>query len=224
MKNKIVAFIAAVVKAGIFTGVLTMPYTQAHAATATERLLDFFTNVHSMQADFTQTVSAQGFTDKDTSKGVFRLLRPGKFRWDYEQPYQQQIIADGNKLWIYDVDMDQIIVKSLNSVLGQTPAVLLSGTASLTDRFDIQDLPQRDKLGLAWVQLRPKDTESSYEKLLLGFASDNIQAMELVDNFGQVTLLKFSNLKRNLKIDPAIFQFQPPPGVDVIGDEELAPE
>ena len=203
---------------------LCLPVLNVYGASATERLLDFFNNVQSMQAEFTQTVSAQGFADKDTSKGTFRLLRPGKFRWDYEQPYLQNIIADGNKLWVYDVDMDQVIVKPLNLVLGQTPAVLLSGTASLTDRFDIQDLASRSEQGLAWVQLRPKDSESSYEKLLLGFSEDNIQAMELVDNFGQVTQLQFSNLKRNLKIDPKIFQFQPPPGVDVIGEDDIIPQ
>lgn len=204
----------------VFIG-LFLPVVNVHAASATERLMDFFNNVQSMHARFTQTVSAHGFADKETSKGVFQLLRPGKFRWDYEQPYQQQIIADGNKLWVYDVDMDQVIVKPLNMVLGQTPAVLLSGTASLTDRFDIQDVPERSEQGLAWVQLRPKDTESSYEKLLLGFSQENIQAMELVDNFGQVTWLQFSNLQRNPKIEPKIFQFQPPPGVDVLGEEDI---
>ncbi len=213
MRNRWVAFL-----------VVCLPVFSVHAASATDRLMDFFNNVQSMQAEFTQTVSAQGFSDKDTSKGLFRLLRPGKFRWDYEQPYQQHIIADGNKLWVYDVDMDQVIVKPLNLVLGQTPAVLLSGTASLTDRFDIQDLPERSEQDLVWVQLRPKDSESSYEKLLLGFNKENIQAMELVDNFGQITLLQFSNLQRNLKIDPKIFQFQPPPGVDVLGEDDKAPE
>ncbi|WP_455211310.1 outer membrane lipoprotein chaperone LolA [Kaarinaea lacus] len=202
---------------------ICLPVFNVYGASATDRLLDFFNKVQSMQAEFTQTVSAQGFADKDTSKGIFRLLRPGKFRWDYEQPYQQHIIADGNKLWVYDVDMDQVIVKPLNLVLGQTPAVLLSGTASLADRFDIQELAGRGEQGLAWVQLRPKDRESSYEKLLLGFSEDNIQAMELVDNFGQITVLKFSNLQRNLKIDPKIFQFKPPPGVDVIGEEDIIP-
>ena len=204
--------------------VLCLPVVNAHAASATDRLMDFFNNVKSMHAEFTQTVSAQGFADKDTSKGLFRLLRPGKFRWDYEEPYQQHIIADGNKLWVYDVDMDQVIVKPLNLVLGQTPAVLLSGTASLTDRFDIQDLPERSEQGLAWVQLRPKDTESSYEKLLLGFNQETIKAMELVDNFGQITMLQFSNLQRNMNIDPKIFQFEPPPGVDVLGEDETVPQ
>lgn len=203
--------------------ILFLPVFSVQASSATDRLMDFFDNVKSMQAEFTQTVSSQGFSDKETSKGLFRLLRPGKFRWDYEQPYQQRIIADGNKLWVYDVDMDQVIVKPLNLVLGQTPAVLLSGTASLTDRFDIQDVPSRSEQGLAWVELRPKDTESSYEKLLLGFSEQNLRAMELVDNFGQITTLEFSNLQRNATIDPKVFQFHPPPGVDVIGDEDMAP-
>ena len=197
--------------------------SSAHAASATDRLMDFFTNVKSMQAEFTQTVVSQGFAGKETSHGVFRLLRPGKFRWDYTEPYQQHIIADGNKLWVYDVDMDQVIVKSLNQVLGQTPAVLLSGSASLTDRFDIQDLPSKQDQGLSWVQLRPKDGESSYERLMLGFNDQNIRAMELVDNFGQVTALLFSKVQRNLDMDTKTFQFEPPPGVDVIGEEEISP-
>lgn len=195
----------------------------AQAETAKERLLSFFKDVHSMQAQFTQIVKSQGFADKDTSKGMFRLLRPGRFRWDYEQPYKQEIIADGDKLWIYDMDMDQVIVKPLDLVLGQTPAVLLSGSASLTDRFEIEDMPERHDLDLAWVLLRPKDKDTSYEKLMLGFDKQDVKAMELVDNFGQVTLLQFSKLQRNPKIDPKVFQFQPPPGVDVIGDEEVKP-
>jgi outer membrane lipoprotein carrier protein len=195
----------------------------AQAATGTELLLGFFNDVKSMQADFTQIVKAQGFDEKDTSKGVFRLLRPGKFRWDYSQPYKQEIIADGDKLWIYDMDMDQVIVKPLNLVLGQTPAVLLSGTASLTDRFEIEDMPGRNDLDLVWVSLKPKDKDSSYEKLMLGFSNKDVKAMELLDNFGQVTLLQFFNLQRNPKIDPSVFQFKPPQGVDVIGDEEMKP-
>lgn len=209
-------------KAVLFASLVCGFLPVAHAATAKERLLDFFNNVQSMQAQFTQTVKSQGF-DKDTSKGLFRLLRPGRFRWDYDQPYKQEIIADGEKLWIYDMDMDQVIVKPLNLVLGQTPAVLLSGTASLTDRFEIEDMPERHDLDLVWVLLRPKDKDTSYEKLMLGFAKDDVKAMELVDNFGQVTLLQFSNVQRNPKIDPSVFQFQPPPGVDVIGDEDTNP-
>lgn len=195
----------------------------AQASGATDRLLKFFNDVKSIQADFTQTVSAQGFADKETSKGLFRLLRPGKFRWDYDQPYEQHIIADGRRLWVYDVDMDQVIVKPLDLVLGQTPAVLLSGTASLTDRFDIEEVPGHQDSSLTWVALRPKDNESSYEKLLLGFSQDNIQAMELVDNFGQTTRLQFSHVQRNPKIDPSVFDFKPPPGVDVIGAEGELP-
>jgi len=202
---------------------LLLPGVHVHAASATERLMDFFANVKSMRAEFTQTVVSQGFADKETSRGIFQLMRPGKFRWDYTEPYQQHIIADGDKLWVYDVDMDQVIVKPLNLVLGQTPAVLLSGTASLADRFDIVDVPGKADQGLSWVQLRPKDSESSYEKLMLGFNETNIRSMELVDNFGQVTVLLFSKVQPNADLDARIFQFEPPPGVDVLGEEELTP-
>ncbi|WP_455203550.1 outer membrane lipoprotein chaperone LolA [Kaarinaea lacus] len=197
---------------------------QAVAAdSADQQLQRFFNDVQSMSAEFVQTVGSQGFSTVDESRGVFRLQRPGKFRWDYTAPYEQQIIADGKKIWIYDVDMDQIIVKPMDLILGQTPAVLLSGNQSLTDRFHIKNVPSETNSELAWVELRPKDQESSYEKLLLGFHNNDIKAMELIDSFGQTTRLKFSKLQRNPKLDAAIFQFTPPEGVDVIGEGELLP-
>lgn len=197
---------------------------QAVAAdSADQQLQRFFNDVQSMSAEFVQTVGSQGFSTVDESHGVFRLQRPGKFRWDYTAPYEQQIIADGKKIWVYDVDMDQIIVKPMDLILGQTPAVLLSGNQSLTDRFHIKNVSSETNSELVWVELRPKDQESSYEKLLLGFQNNDIKAMELIDSFGQTTRLKFSKLQRNPKLDAAIFQFTPPEGVDVIGEGELLP-
>jgi outer membrane lipoprotein carrier protein len=193
------------------------------AEPAVERLQRFFDEVTSMRADFVQTVGAEGFASVDESEGVFRLQRPGKFRWDYTEPYEQHIIADGKKLWVYDVDLDQVIVKDLAFVLGQTPAVLLSGPVDLTQQFDIRPMPEREQLGLTWIELKPKNKDTGFDTILLGFSEKNLNAMELMDSFGQVTYLRFFNLQRNPQLDPSIFEFKPPPGVDVIGETELLP-
>jgi len=147
------------------------------------------------------------------------MSRPGHFRWDYEKPYLQQIIADGQKLWIFDIDLDQVIVKSLKQALGNTPAVLLSGSADLSDQFSITDYQneQADKDKLDWVELRPKDEDASFQLLRLGFAND-LQQMVLLDAFGQETRIQFKQLQRNPHIDPKLFQFEPPPGVDVLSE------
>lgn len=193
------------------------------AETAVQRLQRFFDEVKSMRAEFTQTVGASGFATVDESKGVFRLQRPNRFRWDYTEPFEQQIIADGKNLWVYDVDMDQVIVKPLDFILGHTPAVLLSGSSTLTEQFEIDAVTEQNEDGLTWVALRPKNKDTGYEKMHMGFDSKDIKAMELIDSFGQITRLQFTNLTRNPKMDTSIFNFSPPEGVDVIGESDILP-
>ena len=192
-------------------------------AAAMERLNRFYKEVKSLQASFIQRVGASGFSSIEESKGVFYLQRPGQFRWDYSQPYEQQIIADGSSLWVYDIDMDQVIVKKLDQVLGSSPAVLLSGTKELKDQFKVESLTdlQGRPQGLTWLLLLPKDKESNYKQIVLGFNTDNLQVMELLDNFDQVTVMTFSDVKRNPKLDSSLFNFVPPVGVDVIGSEDV---
>jgi chaperone LolA len=195
------------------------------AGEATDRLNRFFANVQSMQAHFVQSVASQPalasqqISNKlERSEGLLRILRPGRFRWDYQKPYEQEIVADGKRLWVFDIEMDQVIVKPLDLVLGNTPAILLSGNASLTDRFIIDELPDVKEEGLSWLSLKPKEAEASYEKVWLGFNAKTLVAMDLVDGFGQKTQLRFTELQLNPRIDPKVFDFTPPPGVDVIGD------
>lgn len=188
----------------------------AVAATGIDRLNAFFTDIKSMRADFVQTVRSEGFSVIDRSEGVLQMLRPGRFRWDYQQPYVQKIIADGKKLWIYDVELEQIIVKPLNDALGSTPAALLSGTGSLTDRFEITNLASTHNDGLLWVKLLPKEDNASFEQLSLAFDELGLRKMELIDAFGQITVLSFFNLQTNNKIAASVFDFTPPPGVDVL--------
>ena len=190
------------------------------AGNAEQRLEQFFKQVQSMRADFTQTVISENRRSAEKSQGVLQMQRPGKFRWEYQTPYEQQIIANGEKLWIYDVEMEQVIVKKLDLALGDTPAVLLSGGANIADRFNVKEISvdSEGESSLYWLQLLPKQQEASFEKLLLAFAGDNLQIMELKDAFGQITRLTFSNLEQNPVINSSVFSFEPPAGVDVIDE------
>ena len=190
------------------------------AGNAEQRLEQFFKQVQSMRADFTQTVISENRRSAEKSQGVLQMQRPGKFRWEYQTPYEQQIIANGEKLWIYDVEMEQVIVKNLDLALGDTPAVLLSGGANIADRFNVKEISvdSEGESSLYWLQLLPKQQEASFEKLLLAFAGDNLQIMELKDAFGQITRLTFSNLEQNPAINNSVFSFEPPAGVDVIDE------
>ena len=202
-----------------FMSVLIHP-VHVFAGAAEQRLNQFFKQVHSMRADFTQSVISDARSSVEKSQGVLQMQRPGKFHWDYKSPYEQQIVADGKKLWIYDVEMEQVIVKSLDLALGDTPAVLLSGDATITDKFIVTQITENigGDSSLFWLQLVPKQQEASFEKLLLAFSGSNLQIMELKDAFGQITRLTFANLEQNPDINPSVFNFVAPPGVDVIDE------
>lgn len=188
------------------------------AGSATDRLNAFFSDIKSMRADFVQTVKSEGFTSVERLEGVLQMLRPGRFRWDYHVPYEQMIIADGKQLWIYDIDLDQVIVKPLDDVLGNTAAVLLSGSGLLADRFNIKEIPPRNNEGLLWVELSPTKSDTGFQRLILAFGDIGLRQMELTDAFEQVTLISFSNFESNPKLAASVFQFVPPVGVDVIGE------
>ena len=195
----------------------------SYADDAADNLLRFFAEVKSMRADFVQTITSARGPAGDETSGTLIMQRPGKFLWDYQKPYQQKIIADGKQIWIYDVDLDQVVVKPLDLVLGNTPAVLLSGNATVTQQFKIEKIPAPENASqLQWLRLIPKQDDIGFEKLLLGFDGALLKQMRLTDAFDQVTQLVFSNLEKNPKIDSSIFNFVPPEGVDVIrsGEEQ----
>jgi len=191
-----------------------------YADTAIERMAQFFKQVNSMTADFSQSVIGENHSDPQVSQGILQMQRPGKFRWNYKLPYEQQIVADGTNLWVYDVEMEQVIVKPEELALGNTPAILLSGNAAIADKFtvtEISDIESTNK-EVFWVQLLPKEQDTGFEKVLLGFVGDKLKFMELKDTFGQLTRLTFSNLKINQTIDSSVFKFKIPKGVDVIDE------
>lgn len=203
-------------------GMFTVP---AQAGKALDRLNAFFADTGAMQANFTQTVEGGAFSQPKLSTGTLMMQRPGRFRWDYKTPYKQLILADGKRLWIYDPDLMQVVVKPLEIALGDTPALLLSseglgGSRSLQERFVVTEL-NHAREGLYWVQLLPRDKNASFQELQLGFGDHYLRRMILVDGFGQKTTLVFSNINVNAKVKEGTFQFKPPKGVDVIGNPDV---
>lgn len=180
----------------------------------TARLERFFKDVHTLRAHFEQEVYNAQSELVQKASGQVVIQRPSHFRWDYDKPYHQLIVADGKTLWVYDADLSQVTVKPMATLLKDTPALLLSSDASLKDAFNIRDLGT--KAGLAWVALRPKTKAGSFKEVRLGFDDKGPRMMELTDNFDQVTQLSFDHLVLNPSVDPGLFRFEPPPGVDVI--------
>ena len=205
----------------LFTSFFVSPVL---AGKAVDRLNAFFGSKGALRADFVQRVQGATFSQPKESRGILMMQRPGKFRWDYRAPFPQLILADGKRLWIYDQDLEQVVVKPLNAALGDTPALLLSGgnssDSTLEQQFFITELDEsRD--GLYWVQLLPKATESNFQEMRLGFGEKHISKMELVDGFGQRTELLFSNVEINARLPEDSFVFVPPKGVDVVGNPDV---
>ena len=194
------------------------------ADSGTEKLNTFVQTVVTFKANFKQTVTDQQGNLIEQAQGQFVLERPGKFRWDYQQPYPQHIIADGTRIWFYDVDLEQVTVKSQREALEDTPATLLSGEALPQDKYVLTDIPSKD--GLLWVELVPKDVESNFQIVTLAFdlKGGNLRQMIMKDSFDQHTRLVFSLTKENVELAKDEFVFIPPKGVDIVGDTDGLPQ
>ncbi len=181
-----------------------------------KKLQAFLQSSKSLTADFKQVLINEAGSPYQTSYGVFYLQRPGKFRWDYLKPFQQQIVSKEGKVWFYDTDLDQVTIKNLDESVGSTPALLLSGNISLEDNFTMKD--QGVDGDMQWIKLLPKNQESSFKYIVIGLNKGNLSGMELSDNFGQLTRIYFSNLLLNPPIKPTVFEFQIPKGADVFSN------
>ncbi|HDJ86891.1 MAG TPA: outer membrane lipoprotein chaperone LolA [Chromatiales bacterium] len=189
----------------------------AHAGRAADparRLQAFLHGLTSLQADFRQSVVDDRGQVLQRSRGTLYLQRPGRFRWDYRAP-SELIVADGRNLWFYDRGLEQITVRPLRRGLGNLPVALLTSERSVEKRFHVAGAGTAD--GLHWLRLTPRGKESGFEWIRLGFRGDLLVRMELHDILGQTTRIRFSHVRRNPKLDPALFRFTPPPGVDVAG-------
>ena len=189
---------------------------QTASAGAIDKLHRFLDSTKTVRADFAQIVVAKNGRKPQQSTGVMMFSRPGKFRWQIEKPYSQLLLGDGDKVWIYDPDLRQVTVKKVGAALGGTPAALLAGDNAFEKNFTLRELGERE--GMAWLEAIPKTQDSGFEKIHLGFAGNDLKAMELFDNFGQTTSLLFARLERNPPLAASLFRFTPPAGADVIGD------
>ena len=179
-----------------------------------DQLRAFLSQTSSARGEFVQRVSARSGSAQPVSSGRFAFQRPGKFRWTYEKPYEQVIVADGTRLVLYDKDLNQVTIRKLGAALPSSPASILFGSNEFEKEFEVTDIGARD--GLEWVRAKPRAKDSTFELIEIGFRDGLPQAMRLADNFGQVTQLIFSKLERNPKLDAEAFRFEPPKGADVL--------
>ena len=186
-------------------------------ASGLDALHSFIAATSSAQGAFVQKVYDSKHKLTQEASGTLAFLRPGRFRWTYAKPSAQLIVGDGAKVWVYDADLNQVTVRRLDRALGSTPAALLAGSKEIERAFNLSDQGEKD--GLEWVEAKPRDKDSNFETIRMGFGSSGLEVMELADSFGQTTVLKFNALRRNPKLDAALFKFVPPKGADVIGDE-----
>ena len=166
-------------------------------------------------AAFTQLVTSPDGAKKKTSSGTFEFARPNRFRFNYTKPFEQLIVGDGQKIWLYDADLQQASVRAMDKALGATPAALLAGASPDKD-FELRALPSSQ--GLDWVQATPrvKDDNANLQSMKVGFKGKTLAAVELVDGFGQRSLLSFSDVVTNAVLAPEVFRFVPPKGVEVL--------
>ena len=189
----------------------------AFAADSVARVDAYLGSLKTLSAGFVQVVQDKQGQVTERATGTLSISRPNRFRWDYQQPYAQTIVADGKKLWLYDPDLDQVTVRLLEQGLGATPAMLLSGSGKVGDAFTAGPVEQQKDW--TWCRLVPKQKGSDFERVSLGFdARNELAAMELVDKLGQTTTIQFAQVKRGAALDDSLFRFVPPPGADVIGE------
>lgn len=212
--------------AGHVTGVLlllaALLWTTLASAAASDvqagrqRVESFLQGLEGLQAQFKQVLTDRNGRTIDESSGALSIRRPDRFRWDYQQPYEQIIVADGARIWLYDSDLEQVTVRKLDDTLSATPAMLLSGKGNLEDNFNVTQVAQDG--AVQWVRMEPKRGDTDFKWIRLGFDNGALKFMQLADKLGQTTQLEFSKLERNPPLDPSRFIFSVPPGADVIGD------
>ena len=178
-------------------------------------LTSYLNNLHTFQAGFTQSVFSGNNKVKQKSKGLIVVKSPDKFYLEYNEPYNLVYVADGKKLWSYDEDLEQVVVKEQGNILINTPAMLLGNPKDLTESYSIEKMGITE--GWLWFELTPKKENTNFESVSLAFKDNELKAMEMRDNFGQTTRLEFNKVIKNPTLSRGRFIFVPPKGVDVIG-------
>jgi len=208
--------VSALGKFLLAAAVLASAWSPGASASGLDRLHAFISDTRSARADFTQRIVDRNGKPVQQSGGTLEFARPGKFRWQYAKPYAQTIVGDGEKVWIYDPDLNQVTVRKLDVALGSTPAALLAGNNDALKAFSVS--ADGDKDGLEWALATPRDKNSQFTRIRMGFSARGIEAMELTDTLGQQTVLRFASFLANPRLDDSDFHFVPPKGADVVGE------
>jgi outer membrane lipoprotein carrier protein len=185
---------------------------------ANDILDGFLKDLRTLQAQFEQKLKSEKGDLLETSRGQMFLQRPNKFRWDYQQPFKQLIVADGEKVWVYDHDLDQVTIRNLKTALGSTPALLLSSdNTKIEQEFFVNVLPSQPAINR--FELIPKDAQAQFTSIRLNLQGKKLQTFEFIDNLGQTSVITFSQAKYNEAVDPDLFIFTPPAGADIVQDK-----
>jgi len=194
-------------------------HIMAQAATGLEQLNHFHDQVKSFSADFSQVLKDTQGNKVQESSGKVWIKRPGLFRWEYNDPYPQVIVADGKRIWIHDPELDQVTVKKESEAIGNAPSMVLSGKYPLSRDFILKEVSRGDDY--QWVSLTPKLEDSDFKEISVAFSGQTMTVLELKDNLGQRTQIHFKDLKIDSNIDDSRFKFSLPPGADLIGGDQL---
>lgn len=197
---------------GAFALSMSLPAT----ASGLDDFLAFNGATRTATANFEQQVFDRSGKVVERASGTFAFARPGKFRWTYEKPHKQVLVGDGVRLWIHDPDLNQVTVKRIDNAISSTPAALLAGRDDITALFTLRDAGTDE--GLSWVEATPKAADTGFERVRLGLQGKTLAAMELYDQLGGHTMLRFSDLKANAPVSADTFKFTPPKGADVLED------
>ena len=195
------------------TALMAIGIAPARAA-GIDQLRAFLSQTKSARGEFAQRVGGRNSPKVQSSSGTFVFQRPGRFRWTYAKPYEQVIVADGETLYLFDKDLNQVTVKKLAGAIPASPASILFGSNQFEKDFEVRDAGTRDDL--EWIVATPRARDTPFDRIEIGFKDGLPAAMQLADSFGQTSQLRFSKVERNPTVDPQTFRFTPPPGADVL--------
>lgn len=187
-------------------------------SSAREQLERFLLDLNTYQADFTQVVVDYEQGQEYHSSGIFYLQRPGRFLWKYHEPDNLYVLADGKNIWLVDEDLEQVTQRSQRIALKGTPALLLTGSIDIEQEFELSEIKTSE--GLEWMELNPLDKGGQFEQIRMAFSSLTLVRLEMTDKFGQITRFEFMQSRRNPVLEPALFEFKPPPGYDLLEQDE----
>ena len=205
-------------KSLMMSALIALACSPAQAQNSVQYLKQFLQGISSYSAEFDQVVLDENLRQIDEAGGTLTILRPGRFRWDYYPPAEQQIVGDGEKVWIYDIELRQVIVRDQQESLGQTPAILLAGESVNLSHYTLEDKGKQGSV--EWVKITPKSDSTGFEDIQVGFVEGNLSVMVLMDGLGQTTRINFKNTIENPPLPAEQFEFSVPPGTDVIDETQ----